>query len=167
MRLRPVMFPPRPRQAGDESCPHRITSTGHHDRERVCGVLGRTCRCGSYGHNYRHVEPDQLSCQVGEPLVLPLRPTVFDDEVLAFDIAEFTQPLPEGIDRRVAIRAGKARTEPPDPMHFHRLLRLGSERCGQEAESESDQDSEGTALHGAVLQHVPQDHRPEGCPAPV
>jgi hypothetical protein len=42
---------------------------------------------------------------------------------------------------------------------FPRLLRLGGERRGQEAESEGDKDFEGAAVHGAVLQNVPQDHR--------
>ena len=98
---------------------------------------------------------------------MPLCPTVLDDEVLVLDLAEVEQPLPEGIDRRVAIRAGKARTEKPDSVHLRRLLRLDGERRGTEAESEGDKESEGAALHGAVLQHVPQDHRPEGYPAPV
>jgi hypothetical protein len=52
-------------------------------------------------------------------------PTVLDDEVLALDIAELAQPLPQGIDRGIMIRAGEARTEPTDPGHVRRRLRLG------------------------------------------
>jgi hypothetical protein len=146
-----VVFPPRPRQAGDESCPNRISGACHHDRERARGVLGCTGRCGSYGHKHVDVEPDQLGRQVGEPFILSLCPTVLDDEVLALDIAEVAQPLPEGIDRGITIRAGKARTEPPDPVHFPRRLCDSDQRCHEHTQGERHDDPDGTAPHGRLL----------------
>jgi hypothetical protein len=106
----------------------------------VRGALGRTGCCGSHRHHHRHLELDQLGRQVGEPLDPPLRPTVHNDEVLAFDIAELTQPLPEGVDRGVAIRAGKARTEPPDPLHFPRWLCVSDKRRHEDTEGKGDND---------------------------
>src|SRR5262249_56358851 len=106
---------------------------------------------GAYGHNPVDGEPDQLGRQVREPFILPLRPTVFNDEVLAFDIAEVAQPLPEGIDRRVVIRAGKARTEPPDPVHFPHWLCGSDERCHEQTQGEHHDDRDGTAPHGRLL----------------
>ena len=100
------------------------------------------------------MEADQLGCQGGEPLVLPLRPTVRNGEVLALDIPEVAQLLPEGIDRRVVIRAGKARTEEPNPVHVRCLLRLRS-ACGDtEAESEDEHEPQSAQRHGGVLQQT-------------
>jgi hypothetical protein len=77
---------------------------------------------------------------------------VLDDEVLALDIPEFAQSLPEGVDRRVAIRVGKARTEETDSVHFPRLLRRGGE-WGQE-KAEGEDETEDAASHGGVLQYT-------------
>ena len=99
--------PPRPRQAGDEPLPHRIRGARHHDRDRARGVLGSAGRGGASCHNHVHLEPDQLGRQVGEPLVLPLRIAVLNDEVLALDIAEVAQTLPEGLQRWIGIRGGE------------------------------------------------------------
>ena len=43
-------------------------------------------------------EMNQLGREVGEPLILPLRTSVLDDDVLALDLTELAQPLPECLD---------------------------------------------------------------------
>ena len=102
-------------------------------------MLGRADRGGSPGHNHLHLEPDQLGRQVGEPLRLALRIAVLDDDVLALDVAQVAQTLPEGLhtcwgrDGR-----GERRTEPTDPVHFRRLLCLGDERRHEDTQGEGD-----------------------------
>jgi hypothetical protein len=90
------MFPPRPRQAGDEPFPNRFLGARHHDRARARGVLGGVDGWAAPGHNYVDLEPDQLGRQVAGPLETPLRIAVLDDEVLALHVAEVTQTFPEG-----------------------------------------------------------------------
>jgi hypothetical protein len=58
-------------------------------------VLGRTDRGGSLGHHHVHLEPDPLGCQVAKPFLASLRIPVLNDEVLALDVAECAQTLPE------------------------------------------------------------------------
>jgi Protein of unknown function (DUF3568) len=86
-----------PRQAGDESFPDRIAGTRHDEWDRARGVLGGADDRPAACHNPLHLETDQLGRQVGESLVLPLRPSLLNDEVLAPDVAELAQTLPEGL----------------------------------------------------------------------
>jgi hypothetical protein len=58
---------------------------------------GADCEAASGWHNHIHFEPDQLGRQVGEPLVVPLRPTVLNDEVLTLNIAKLVQRLQEDL----------------------------------------------------------------------
>src|SRR5262249_18241602 len=107
---------------------------------------------------------DQVSRQCTKTVDAPIRRPVLNDNVLALDVAQLAETLPESI-WVVSGRGGEGK--PTDPEDFVRRLRLSGKRCCQEAESEDNKDSEGAVSHGAVLQNVPQDHRPEGCPAPV
>jgi hypothetical protein len=84
------------RQAGDEPLPHRISGGGHHDRDRARGVLGRTDRGGSLGHNHVHWELDQFGRLVAEPLFAPLRIAVLQDDVPTLNVTEIAQRLLEG-----------------------------------------------------------------------
>ena len=59
------------------------------------------------------------------------------------------------------IRAGNARTEPPDPVHVRGRLRLTGERRHEETEGEGDEEAEGAARHGGVLQTTQRDRQPE------
>ena len=95
-KLKPVMFPPGCARLATNPCPTGSAGGGHHDRDRARGVLGRTDRGGSLGHNHVHWEPDQLGRLVAETLFAPLRIAVLNNDVLALDIAELAQPLLEG-----------------------------------------------------------------------
>jgi len=76
----------------------------------------------------------QLGCKGGEPLILPLGISVFGLDVATLDVTEVTQSLAEGlgqvggssqVDRQVAYS-----------RDLGRLLRVGSERRGEEAASQ-------------------------------
>ena len=54
------------------------------------------------------------------------------DDILAFDIAQFTQALPETLDRVGPNGTGR-RAKSSNPRHLPRRLRLGGERRGEEA----------------------------------
>ena len=73
MLLKPVVFPPRPRQGGDEPLRNRIRDARHHDRDRVRSVLGGVGRGAPPCDNHVHLEPDQLVRQVASRSRLPPR----------------------------------------------------------------------------------------------
>ena len=58
--------------------------------ESSFGILGRQDRRHSRGHEHVHLETGQRGRHVGE-----LRQAELDDDVLPFDVAQFTQSLPE------------------------------------------------------------------------
>ena len=55
-----------------------------------------------------------------------------DDEIAAFDVAQGSQALAEGLDTRT-LRDGAQKA---DPVDVPRRLRLGGERRGEEAASD-------------------------------
>src|SRR5262249_5269103 len=80
-----------------------------------------------------------------------------NDKVLALDVAELAQTLPEclltGMGRRG--RGREVSTEPTDPMHVRRLLRVGDERRHEQAEGEGDEEPDTAARHGNLLRAWP------------
>ena len=65
------------------------------DGDRFRGVLGcQGCRRWRRRDDV-HLEPDQLVREVAQPIVLPLRISVIDDDVLTLDPSVLAQPLPE------------------------------------------------------------------------
>src|SRR5262249_13843857 len=129
---------------------HWLTAV-HHDRDGARGVLGSPGWGASPHHNHFYLQTHQLGRQIGEPLCAALRIAILDAQVLALDIAEVTQPLPEVLPRWSQPSGGAARTEPPDPMHFGRLLRVGDERRREQAQDERDKAPEGAIPHGYLL----------------
>src|SRR5262249_37858387 len=74
----------------------------------------------------RDLAADQISRQARQPIVLTLRPAIFDRDVAAFDIAGFGQALVERSQAR-SIGVGRQAAEIAD--HRHRsLLRACRER---------------------------------------
>ena len=76
--------------------------------------------------DHRHLTAYQIGCEVGQSIILILRPAILDRHILALDVARFTKALAEcgqiacTIDRR---RAAK------ESYHRHRwLLRARRER---------------------------------------
>jgi hypothetical protein len=74
-----------------------------------------------------------------EAFVLVVGPTIRDDEILAFDVAEISEPLPQSSDRALFILP-RRRSPEPDSVGRRSLLRLGRERRKREAERENEPD---------------------------
>ena len=106
-------------------------------------------------HQDIHLETDQLGREVGEPLELPFRPAVLQDEVLAFDIAERAHSLQESLHKWGA-SWGSTQPKATDPVYVRRLLRLG---CGlhraEASESAGDDELDDGAPHSSFLTSVP------------
>ena len=71
--------------------------------------------------------------------------SVLDGDVLALDVAELAQALPECRSVRLSRRCGFGRKQDTDPGHSPRRLRLGNERRCEEAASHRA--NEGPPVH--------------------
>src|SRR6266568_4703339 len=75
--------------------------------------------------DHRHLTAYQIGCEVGQSVVLVLRPAILDRHILALDVAGFTNALPEC--GQIACTISKRRAaEEPDHRH-RRLLRARRE----------------------------------------
>src|SRR6516162_7161161 len=52
------------------------------------------------GEDYSHLATHQIGRQRGQSIVLPIRPTIFDRDVVALDIADLAQTAKESGDIR-------------------------------------------------------------------
>ena len=95
----------------------------------MLGGQGGEC---AWGHDDINLERNQFGRKSGEPLELPLGISVFDHEVAALDVTEVTQSLKEGLSQ-VGI-SGQVARQVAYSSDLGRLLRLGGERRGEEAE---------------------------------
>ena len=57
--------------------------------------------------DHRHLTAYQIGCEVGQSVVLVLRPPILDHRILALDVAGFTNALPEC--GQIACTIGKRR----------------------------------------------------------
>src|SRR5262249_35863899 len=84
----------RPREAGDETKPDWIVGDGKDDGDRRGCSLGREGRDGAFGRgDHGNLSAHQFTGQRRQPIILAVRPAVFDCDVLALDIARLPQPL--------------------------------------------------------------------------
>src|SRR5262245_25367661 len=70
--------------------------------------------------DHRHLTAYQIGCEVGQYVVLVLRPAILDHNILALDVAGFTKALPECGQIACTIRKRRAAEESD---HRHRRLR--------------------------------------------
>src|SRR5262249_28270970 len=88
--------------------------------------LGRNCRGGVTRSDYCHLAAYQIGCEVGQLIVLVLRPAILDRHILAFHVAGFTNALPECSKKECTIGRPQAAEESD---YWHRwLLRPRRER---------------------------------------
>src|SRR5215472_11430925 len=92
--------------------------------------------------DHRHLTAYQIGCEVGQYVVLVLRPAILDHNILALDVAGFTKALPECGQIACTIRKRRA-AEESDHRHC-RLLRPRRERPRRRAAEQAD---ELAALH--------------------
>src|SRR5438105_4488681 len=85
----------RSRQASDKPAKHRVRHPYHHDRSRLCHVLGGQARRRALGNQDVNFETNQFEREVGEVLDPPRCLAALQDEVLALDITDFTQTSSE------------------------------------------------------------------------
>jgi hypothetical protein len=76
--------------------------------------------------DHRHLTAYQIGCQVGQSIILVLRPAILDRHILALDVAGFTNALPECGHETCSVGGRRAAEE---SNHWHRcLLRARPER---------------------------------------
>ena len=127
------MFPPgraRNDTGGDGITDHRHDN-GNRSRSLFRGENGR--RTGR--HNDIDLGLNRLSDEPREPIILTLRPAVFDHDIPPLDVVEIAQALAKGGDE-FGLERGRRIAKVRDPPHLPRLLPLGSERRGEEATSQ-------------------------------
>src|SRR5215471_1188265 len=84
-----------PVETGDEAELNRVAAACEDDRDRRGRRLGYDCRPGVMRSDHRHLTAYQIGCEVGQSVGLVLRPAILDHDILALDVAGFTNALPE------------------------------------------------------------------------
>src|SRR6516165_3188755 len=69
--------------------------------------------------DHRHLTAYQVSCEVGQSIILILRPAILDRHILTFDVPAFADALPECGHKTCSV--GSRRTA-KKPDHRHRYL---------------------------------------------
>src|SRR5262249_42276363 len=76
--------------------------------------------------NHRHLTAYQIGCEVGQYVLLVLRPAILDHDILALDVAGFANALPEC--GQIACTISKRRAAEKSDHRHRRLLRASRER---------------------------------------
>src|SRR5262245_37797950 len=120
------------------------------DRDRRSRRLGRNCRGGVTRSDYCYLAAYQIGCEIGQLIVLVLRPAILDCHILAFDVAGFTNALPECSQKECTIGRPRAAEEAEHRQRW--LLRARRERphCRRAAE-QRDELAPSHVGHGGVL----------------
>src|SRR5262245_11301598 len=110
----------------DEAEFDRVAAGCEDDRYcRVCS-LGRNCRGGVHRSDHCHLTAYQIGRQLRQPIVVILRPAIFDSHVPALYVAGFAQTFAK-CRHEMCDRLRRTGVEKPD--HRHRwLLRAGYDR---------------------------------------
>jgi hypothetical protein len=126
----------RSAKADNKADLHRIARRGEDNRSCRGRRLHRQHRRG-IADDHSHLTTNQLSRHCWQPVVLPVRPAVFDRHILALDIAGFLQALTEG--RHIGcVPARRCAVEESDHWH-RRLLRPRRERPRRRAAKPCDE----------------------------
>ena len=76
--------------------------------------------------DHRHLTAYQIGCEVGQYVVLVLRPAILDHDILALDVAGFANALPEC--GQIACTISKRRAAEKSDYRHRRLLGMRRER---------------------------------------
>lgn len=79
-------------------------------------------------HDHVDVRGDQFGDESGKPLIGAFGPSILDEDVLALDVAEVTQPLAEGSDE-VGLQGRSRVAKEADPRELAYVLRGGGQWC--------------------------------------
>ena len=86
-------------EAGDESTLNRISSPSEDDGDGPARLLGGQRGGRVCDDDNVNLERNQFGRKSGNPVVLFLCISVFDDDVAAFEVTEVTQSLKEGLSQ--------------------------------------------------------------------
>jgi hypothetical protein len=138
----------RPPEAGDQPAAHRIPN-GHHDRNRLRGILGGPRRWRIVYDDEVHLETDELGGEGREGLTLQLPPSVLHQEVLTLDVSQVSQRQPECVEARVGRRESRRQSsrEVADPVDLAHRLCLSDKRRHEEAEGKGDEEPDSSEHH--------------------
>jgi hypothetical protein len=138
----PVMFPP----GRHESRRDRVESAEHDDGNRRRRGLGRPDARTADRDDDIDSELHQVARQRRKPVELALGVSPFDDEVLAFDVAQLAQGPRDPGRRRPLVRWQRGcLVEQAQAVDPSRLLRRGAKRHDEKAEA--DAANERPAVH--------------------
>ena len=114
-----MTLPPGRLRACDEADPDRVGARFKDDRCRRGRRLCRKCARRTRRGNHSHLTMNQIGHHCWQPIVLAVRPAVFDRHAVAIDVTGFAQPCEKGrkFSRVILRRLG---VEKPD----HRRPRL-------------------------------------------
>ena len=85
----------RPGETGDQAGRDRVVAADEDDRDRRGRVFAASADSAAARRDQIDLAADEVGGQCGQPIIVALRPAVFDRHVLALDIAGFAQPLAE------------------------------------------------------------------------
>src|SRR5262249_56970085 len=98
--------------------------------------------------DHRHLTAYQIGCEVGQSVVLVLRPAILNRHILALDVTGFTNALAECGHKTCSV-GGRRVAKKPD--HRHRgLLRARRERPRRRAAGQRDQLASSWVEHGLL-----------------
>ena len=83
------------------------------------------------------------------PFLLPLRPPVPDDEILALHVAELTETLPKGVDQ-VGFEGWRRVAQIPNRHGASCRLRCGGQWGREQAKGAQDEAGNGSGIHGSL-----------------
>src|SRR4029453_306912 len=96
-RRHPRDVPAWASKAGDEPARHSLLNHRHDDGDGPRRLSYRLGGCSPIRHDDHHFETHELGGQAGKSVVLALRPSGVDSDVLTFHVTQFAQTLAEGL----------------------------------------------------------------------
>src|SRR5262249_12331187 len=109
-----------PGETGDQARPDRVADAGEDDRDCRGCAFRRERRNLPWGHDHVDLATDEVSGQCRQPIIVTLRPAVFDRQALSLDVADLTQSLVERGYKQIRRRRRADGAKETD--HRHRLL---------------------------------------------
>jgi hypothetical protein len=157
-QVKPCQIAAGAAEAGDEAGLNRLDPSAKDDGDRRGCRLGRQRGRTVTGDEYGDLPANQVRCLRRQAIVLTLYPTVFNRDVLAFNIAGFGQRLAEACEDRPTLRQRRTAEEPD---HRHRRLLCArrkrpcdgcvAEECDEVSPSHAKLPVEGKAYQRAAL----------------
>ena len=89
MLVTPVTLPPGRLRLATSSRLNGVCSKLEDNWNRLCGSLRCECSKGASGENDFHLAPNEIGRKRRKAIVVPLRPAIFDCNVLAVNITGF------------------------------------------------------------------------------